>query len=359
MSENVQNNPEMPPKANKEIDLGEVLSIIGNIFNKIFLFIRNMLLIFFDLLIRILIIIRVHFIKFAIVGVLSIIVGFFVDSRQPTLYSSSMVINANYGSARQLYSNIRYYNNLTVERDSMKLASIFGIKPQEASKITGFSIEPNVTQNDILKDYDEYMKAADTLIIKDYIDFNKFKYSIDPVEYERQKITIASVEQDVFGKLQEALITNNIENKFITKSKKVRISNLEREQKALRKRLDVIDTLRNVYNKSILSEATKTSSAQTNIQMSASTVKTNEIELLDMDDKISKEILRLEKEKEFSGEVIEVLNGFSPGSKVRDFFNSFLFRIPVITLTLLLLFILLRELNRYLNTYEEKKRLNA
>ncbi|WP_430410922.1 hypothetical protein [Kordia sp.] len=361
MSENVQNTPETSSKSNKdkEIDLGDLFTIIGNIFNKIFSFIKNVLLLIFDLLIKVLIIIRVHILKFAIVGVLSLVIGWFIDSRQETVYRSNIIVNANYGSARQLYSNISYYNNLAKEKDSVMLATIFGIDPSDANKIAGFYIEPHVTENDIIIAYDDFMKSTDTTIIKNYIDFGKFKSSIDPLEYKRHKISVASFQQGIFSALQEELVSYKIENNFIKKSKDIRLRTLTEEQKGLEKQLQSIDTLREVYNKSILSEAGKTSSAQTNIQMSASTIKTNEIELFALNEKISKEILKLKAEKDFGGETIEVLNDFSPGSEIKSFFDSFLFKIPIITLILLLLFIFLRELNSFLNTYEENKRLDA
>lgn len=359
MSENIQKTPEAP-KPSTEIDLGELFRMIGNAFNRFIAFLRNILLFLFDLIIRTLIIIKVHFVKFVIVAILSIVVGLFIDSRQPPIYSSTMTVQTNYGSTRQLYTNVRYYNNLVEERDSATLSKIFGIDKNEANHIIGFYIEPSVTENEIIRAYDKFMKAADTSLLRDNIvTYLKFRNSIDPLEYNKHKIGISSLQKGIFSKLQEDLINHEIENEYIARTKDVRLRNLEEEQKELQKRLVKIDTLRSVYNQSILSESKKTSSAQTNIQMSSSSIKTNEIELFALDDKIAKEILKIKEEKELGKRVIEVLNNFSPGSESKSFFNSFLFRIPILTLSFLLLFILLRELNSYLNTYQENKKLNV
>ena len=359
MSENVQNTPETP-KSNNDIDLGELFRMIGRAFNRLFAFLRNVFLFLFDVIIRTLIIIKQHILKFVIVAILSIIVGFFIDSRQPPIYSSTMTVNTNYDSARQLYTNIRYYNNLAEERDSTTLSKIFGVKPEEASKLIGFYIEPVVTENQLIKAYNDFLKVSDTSLIRDNtITYIKFKSNLDPLDYEKHKIGIASLQKGIFSELQEELVNYNIENDYIKRSKDIRILNLEEEQKGLQKQLAAIDTLRNVYNQSILSESKKTSSAQTTIQMSASTVKTNESELFAINDKITKEIIKLKREKELGARVIEVLNNFSPGSQGNNFFNSFLFRIPLVTLSLLLIFILLRELNSYLNRYNENKRVNV
>ncbi|WP_298417980.1 hypothetical protein [uncultured Kordia sp.] len=359
MSENVQNNPETSPKSHNEVDLGELFRMIGNAINKLFRFIRNILLIVFDLIIKVLIIIRIHIIKFTIAGVLSLVIGWFIDSKKPPIYSSSMVVNTNYGSSRQFYSNIRYYNNLAEDGKSETLAKIFGIDEDEAKTLAGFYIEPSVTENDILKSYNEFMVQADTAIVKDQIDFEKYKRSIDPLDYKSHKVIIASLQQDIFRELQDSLITHNVENEYVRRFKDIRLRNIDAEEKMLEKRMVIVDTLRNVYNKSILSESQKTSSSQTNIQLSSSTVKTNEIELFDLDEKISQKILELKEKKEFGVNTVEVLNDFTPGSEVKRFFDRFIFKVPAIILTLLLLFILVRELNRYLNTYEEKKRLNV
>ncbi|QHI37482.1 hypothetical protein IMCC3317_28610 [Kordia antarctica] len=357
MSENIQNTP--TPQKSTEVDLGELFRMIGRAMSRFFAFLRSAFLFVLDLIIRALIIVRVHIVKFIIVGILSVAIGWFIDSRQPIVYGSNMTVQTNFGSERQLYSNIRYYNGLVLQGDSIALAKVFAITVPQASQLKGVFIKPNISEIEMLKRYDEFRKETDSSNVADQIDYDLFKKSIDPLDFTRHELGIVSGEQNVFGLLQARLITENVENEYIKKQKEIMIRNLDATEEALKKRLDKIDTLRAVYNKAIQSEAGKTSLAQTQIQMSSSSIKTNEIELFSLDENISARLRQIAEDREFKGQTINVLSNFSDGAQIRNFYESYLFRIPIVTLLLLFVFILLRELNKYLNTYAENRRSNA
>ncbi|WP_046755321.1 hypothetical protein [Kordia jejudonensis] len=362
MSENVQNNPEAP-KPSTEIDLRELFRMIGAVFSKLFKFIRDIFLLVFDLIIKVLIIMRVHVLKFAIVGFLSVIVGWFIDSRQEPIYASGMYIEANYDSTRQLYSNIRYYNGLAEDADSTKLAEIFDITKDQAGTLLGFFIEPDVTENGMLNAYNDFMKKTDTTFVLGEIDFKKFRTNTSPLDFNTHQISVLSFDKEIIPVLQEPLVKKNIENNYIKRQKEINLRNLEQTEQTLKSQLVKIDTLGEVY-KELLREQPKDDKTRagsgTYIQLAANNdKKTKEIELLRINEEISNKILEINYKKELNSEIINVLSGFSPGAEIKSFYDSFLFRIPVITISLLLMFILLRELNTYLNTYEENKRLNA
>ena len=316
MSENIQNTP--PTEKSTEVDLGDLFRMIGRAMNRFFSFLRNTFLFILDLIIRALIIVRVHIIKFVIVGILSVAVGWFLDSRQPIVYGSNMTVQTNFGSARQLYSNVIYYNGLVQQGDTATIATLFDIKEGQAGTLRGVFIEPKVSEIDMLKAYDEFMKQTDSINVYDQMDYAKFKKSVDPLTFERHEIGIASGEKNVFKLLQNKLITVNIENDYIKKQKEIKLKNLTAEEEALKKRLSTIDTLRGVYNEAIKSEAGKTSQAQTQIQMSSSTVKTSELELFSLDEKISARLLRIAEDKEFQQQTINVLSDFSDGAKIKN-----------------------------------------
>ncbi|MCH2193776.1 hypothetical protein [Kordia sp.] len=365
MSENNQNVlPEKPPQTGNEIDLKELFRMIGNAFSRLFLFIRNILLFLLDLLIRALIIVRVHIVKFVIVGFLSIVIGWFIDSRKEAVYGSSMYLKTNYGSTRQLYSNIKYYQGLVEEGDSTVLASIFNISKDEAGSLRGFTIEPDVTDNGMLKAYNEFMKTADTTFVLREIDFDKFKRNTSPLDFPVHQISVYSADKEIIPNLQEPIITRNIENYHIKRQKEINLKNLEKQSEALQKQLVNIDSLGKAYKEILLQEPTKETTAgkasNTYIQLAANNErKTKELELIAVNEKLANRILQINRQKELESETINVLNDFSPGARIRSFYDKYLYRIPMITISLLLMLILLRELNKYLNTYAENKRLNA
>ncbi|MFK7747185.1 MAG: hypothetical protein AB8B65_02215 [Kordia sp.] len=362
MSDNNQNVLPEKPQSGNEIDLKELFRMIGSAFSKFFLFIRNILLFLLDLLIRALIIVRVHIVKFVIVGFLSVVIGWFIDSRKEPIYGSSMYLQTNYGSTRQLYSNIKYYNGLVEEGDSTKLAGIFDIPKDVAGSLRAFIIEPDVTDNGMLKAYNEFMKTADTTFVMNEIDFDKFKQNTSPLDFSVHEISVYSADKEMIPLLQKPIITNNIENFHIKRQKEINIQNLEKQSKALEKQLVKIDTLSEVYKDLLLQEPKESTGKASNtyIQLASNNErKTKEIELLAVNEKIANRILEINRKKEMESETINVLSDFSPGARIRNFYDRYLYRIPMLTISLLLMFILLRELNKYLNTYAENKRLNA
>src|SRR5215212_703581 len=57
-------------------------------------------------------------------------------------FTSSMVIKANYNSGSVLYNTIDYLNALIASKQTNDLAAIFSISPDEARKLSEFTIEP-------------------------------------------------------------------------------------------------------------------------------------------------------------------------------------------------------------------------
>jgi hypothetical protein len=352
MSENIKNTAEeAPPKPKTEIDLGQLFRIIGSGFNSFLIFLRSTFLFLFDLLIRALIIVRLHFVKFTIVGVIGVVIGFFIDARHEDVYVSSMYVEANYGSKRQLYSNIKSYQAYVIEKDSAKLADIFGINKIQAGSLRGFFIKPDVTENGMLEAYSKFMRKTDSTFVKDEIDFRKFKQNVSPLDFNIHRISIFSTQKGIIQGLQPIIVTKNIENIHVKKQKEVKLKSLEQEQSLLKKQLVKIDTLSKVYKDLLRAspkESETTGGTGTYFQMAEKNEnKTKELEMFTID-----------LQRELNSETINVLSTLSELGEDRDFYDRYLFRIPIMTLLLLFAFILLKELNKYMNTYIEDKRLN-
>lgn len=359
MSENIQNTENNKSQKSNDIDLGDLFRMIGRALNKLFVFLRTTFLIILDLFIRALIVMRAHVVKFIIVGLLSVATGWFIDSRQPLLYGANMTIRVNFDSARQLYSNIRYYNELAIDKDSVRLGEIFNMESNVASKLRGLHIEPSLTEIEMLKSYTDFMKQADTVFIKNEMNYDIFKENINPLDFRIHYIRLISSDKSIFEGMQERLISYNVENNYIKNLRETTIKNLEDKKKFYENRFNTIDTLREVYNVAIKTEAKKTSNSQTSIQMAASSVQTNELELFKLDAETTAVLGTINVDIEDKKNTINVLSDLTSGAIFKNFFDKYIFRVPVVTLLLLLLFILLRELNKYLNTYAENKRLYA
>lgn len=357
MSENNQNQNNS--SSSNEIDLGDLFRMIGRGIQKVFDFFRNVVLFILHLIVRTLLIIRQHILKFIVVGVLSAAIGLFKDMRNPSVFASNMIVETNFSSAPQFYSSIQYYNTLVEDMDSTKLAKIFGINKDMAGAIFGFYIEPRVNENELLSMYNEFIKRTDTAVTK-YTNFDRYVDNLVSTDFVSHKITVSSFNKDIFPLLQDSLIVRgNLENEFIQAQKEIQKQNLIDREARLKAKQETVNNWKEVYGKVLISESSKTNSAQTNIQMAANTVKTNEMELFKLESEITRELIEINKLKTNNDNTVNVIKDFSRGYEIKNFFDSFLFKIPLVAVSLLFLFILLRELNKYLNIYQENKRLNV
>src|SRR5690606_38340730 len=115
-----KNLPQNQPS--EEVDLGQLFKIIGNAFERFFKFIGSIFMGIFGIIILFLLFIQKNLIKFAIVGIIGLIIGFYLDYKKEPRFISSMVLEPNFNSVQQLYNNISFYNELAVAEDSLALA---------------------------------------------------------------------------------------------------------------------------------------------------------------------------------------------------------------------------------------------
>ena len=112
--------------------MGVFLTMLGRGIQKVFEFIGSVFLFFFNLVLKFLVFVRLHFKKLAIVAVIGAAVGsVYQYGFKDRVYESSMTVQPNFGSAVQLYKNIEYYQSLIEQEDLDRLASSLGISSEE------------------------------------------------------------------------------------------------------------------------------------------------------------------------------------------------------------------------------------
>ena len=169
MSTKKQNNDE-------ELDLGSLFTVIGKGFRNFFNSIGNIFRGIFHRLILILIFFKSHILKFTIAVLIGGILGFFLENKKETKFSSNLIVKPNFKSTQLLYENIKYYNDLVKQQNTKQLASIFQLDSSKASALRKFEITPLINSNDIINAYDKFVLEVDTLTVKSY-DFDNFEAS--------------------------------------------------------------------------------------------------------------------------------------------------------------------------------------
>jgi hypothetical protein len=150
--------------------------------------------------------------------------------------------------------------------------------------------------------------------------------------------------------LDNVILSSIVENEFFDKLKNLTNENLNRTDLLLRKNLVQLDSLNKVYMKVMLDEAKKESNG-TNIDLGGEKRTTKELEIFETNRRINNDLKKITEDKSEKTEVINVISNFQPvGYQVKEIpKNSF--RFALFGAGLMMFFLLLKKLNRYLENY--------
>lgn len=345
MSKGQKNNEE-------EVDLGSLFVIIGRGFYKLFKFIGKILTSVFHLIIEILLFLKKHFVKLALAALIGAVIGGFLEYNKGKRYASDLILQPNFNSARQLYNNINYYDDLVKQKDTALLVRTFNISNNQAASLKGFEIKPIKTENDILSAYDDLILSVDTLTVKSY-SFVQFKNMFTDYDYKFHKVTVEASKKEVFSNLDNVIISSIVENDFFDKLKTLTNEDLNRTDFLLRKNLVQLDSLNKVYMKVMLAEANKESNG-TNIDLGGGKSRTKELELFESTRRINKDLKEVSQDKSEKTEVVNVISNFQPvGYEVKGIEKNEVFRFALLGVGLMISLLLLKMLNGYLENYKK------
>jgi hypothetical protein len=336
----------------EEVDLGSLFVIIGKGFSKFFNFIGNIFKAIFHGIISILIFLKKNIIKIGIATIIGGGLGAFFEVKKIDSYSSDLLVKPNFKSARQLYNNVNYYNDLVKQKDTASLEKTFNINKTTAASLKGFTIEPVKTENDIIKSYNDFILEVDTTTVKSYT-YDEFKLSFSDFDYKVHQINVIAQKNNVFTGLDDVIISSVVKNKYFDRVKTLTNESLNRTDSLLRQNLGQIDSLRKVYMQVMLEEAKRQTSG-TNIDLGGEKRTTKELELFETNRKINSDLRGIVKDKSEKHEVINVISNFQPiGYAIKGVTKNYVFLLGVLGAIFMILFLLLKQLNGYLNNYKK------
>lgn len=345
MSNNIQ-----PPS--EEVDLGKLFTIIGNGFKNIFKGILNFLKEILHYFILGLIFFRKNAILLGIATLLGGIAGYVMDMNKEQIYSSKMILETNFSSGHQLYSQKNYLNTLIKKEDLKTLSEIFNISNAESKSLTNFQVIPYELDKNILKEYDSYMQNTDTIYTKNFTidDFSKRKKEPD---FRLQLVTAQAKNQDVFNKLSGGIV-NLIENTHYKSLLEAQKKDLDVRKTVLDKNLKVIDSIRKRYEQVALLRAGKSTSTGTNISLAEqASTRNKDIDLFKESKTILSMLRRVEKERVANGYISSIVSDFSLGKTNNRILSKKWFRFALLGFVLSIFGIIAIKLNAYLNNYQK------
>jgi hypothetical protein len=346
-----------------EIDLGVFFNLIERIFRKVISFISAFFLSIFQLFIELLLFIKRKIIWLVIGALVGLTFGLQRYFTKGPTYYSEMVVRTNFESAKPLYNQINYFNSLIDQKQYKELASIFGLKENEASNLSSFNISPiddyletaRLYKNTFLDYKRSGIQKTDTLWVKT-IKFNEFKERLKPYDYPLQKIKLYSTDPRLYAKVQNGLLHSVNNNKALQYFKQGFNGIHNDEVHILQRSLTGIDSLRQAYIKKAGISSTS-GNDRTNVIISDTGISSPEIELIDKELMIKDELVQTRRRAIEEQEILQVYSGFTPGGiRVTDISRQLYVKYTLWGLLAAFGILLLFEFFKYLDRIDKGRR---
>lgn len=341
----------------EELDLGKLFQLIGNGIKNIFNGIGRLLKNIFHYFILLILFFKKHALYLGIAAVIGAISGYIyerVEDDYTISFTSEMDVMANYGSAKRLYSQLEYLNNLISKEDSVKIASIFDLSFKEAKDLKGFSVEPIDSDKQMLQNYDRYMQLTDTIYTRGF-EFNDFINRKTETDLKNHLITAIASNPNIFLKLKKGF-KFLIENEYykLLHSKTNNLLDFKKEE--LLNNLKQLDSIRKRYDKVAILQAKNGANSNSNINF---TSRNNKERNLDMDlyymsNTLIEKIEKIDYEKISHKEILKIVSDFEYGEEINSIKNKLWFRYSIYGFALSLLIIIGLKFNKYLTNYKQK-----
>lgn len=348
MSDKEQNRKE-------EVDLGLLFSLFSSVFKRGYNFFEKLYKKLFHLVVLMLLFLKKHFVKMLAVLLLGFLVGYFQEKDKQQRFQDEMLVQANYGSVRQLYKNIQYYQNLVSHKDTSELASIFNVSTEQANSFRAFRISPDVGMESLLNSFEIFKLNLDSVVALDYT-LEMYKEQLTALDYSYHKIQIESDDARIFSKLSEPIKSAIEQDVKFVDLKNLNIERLSSKKQFLKESLSAADSLRAVYHEILLeNKNTKIGQEGTVINMAQNAQNSRELDLFQTEADIYQQLEVLQQEElDNPTEIIRVISDFqSLGNELTDITRKAYLRYPFIGLLLLLIALSLNSLNTYLNNYSK------
>lgn len=334
----------------EEIDLGVLFNSIGRGTSRLFHAIGSATLFLLNALLAVTIFVRKRIVYFALASVIGLIGGIFSENTFPVKYIATATIEPHFDSARQLYSNIEYLNDLAAQKDSVQLASFFEISLSEAAALQSLEINPFVTKTSLLKEYNDYTMGLDSLVATE-MSYNQYVKQIDDFERKIHLLKIESTEQDIFPSLLPPLIGSVSDVAYFRDQQATQLSNLELMDSITQISIVQTDSLLSLFEEVRIVEANKAFSNGTNLYMSESSEDNAEIALLNRKITLSEELEEIRLAKLKAQHVIDVVSAFPKVGYLDDsIWKNKKIQGIALTLILLSLFYLTLRLDTFLKS---------
>ncbi|WP_370390324.1 hypothetical protein [uncultured Winogradskyella sp.] len=342
-------------RQNEEIDLILIFNLLGRFIKRVFNKIIDLFKGIFHVIILLLKPVVDNFKLISIVVFSSFILGFIAEKLTPTVYFSDMLVKPYFESKYQLANNVNYFNALISSNNLEELSNIFEIDTVSAGNLIGFELEIGPeTQNDLLLEYDTYIKSIDSALAAE-VTYEEFLENRDILAGSIFSIMAKAYTPEIFPKLEKGF-RKTFENEYSKKLKKIRDSTLLIEKIQVKNEIKKVDSLQQIYFKVLINESEKKTPTMTGsslIPMVNEKTVTREYELFQEELKMRKSLRNIEEKLIQESEYYDVLAGFEArGSTYSDIWQKYSLLLPALSFIIMVILFGAFKAFNFIKNYE-------
>ena len=266
-----------PQNNSEEVDLVQLLKLIGSGFKSIAIFIGHILNKFFFVFVWIVFFTKKNILILIISAFVGLLFGYIVEYKMGPLYKSSMIIKQNYNTGKSLYNSLEYFNGLLAEGDFDALSKELLIDTSYISSIKDFKMESFITENQRYVEYNNYLKGLDSVLASEY-DYDTYLEEIDESVYTTQLLTIRATSNDNFNLVFKAISSKMNTIPFFQREQERDIRELENTALALNAAIRESDSLQKTYKKVLENTLDLENGSQTSITFEGTDALITELE---------------------------------------------------------------------------------
>jgi hypothetical protein len=238
-----------PQHEEKEVELVPIFVWVSRGISNFFNGIGRLFSSLGHLFILLLVFIQRNFLLIAVVTLLGGALGWYLNNQSKSNYSGEMVVQPNFKSTSQLYSQINQLQSYVNEKKTPELVKVLGITSSQASTIKSLEVKPFFNETELLIEYDKLTRKTDSVALESAT-FNGFKSAKRDIDYESQSIIISGTNPYAINKALDKLLDLK-ETSSITASREAEIETVDYQITALLYQAEQIAGLLTAYKTAI------------------------------------------------------------------------------------------------------------
>jgi hypothetical protein len=345
--------PQQPQ--DEEVDLGQLFNAIGRVFERLFSFLGKILKGLFSIIIYGLKPLVNNLKLVAIILMASSLIGFIVDKVNKPIYKSDMLVKPYFDSKYELANNVDYFNALISSDNAKELSTVFEIDTIDAKELIGFEMKIGPeTPNDLLLEYNDYIKNIDSSLADD-VTYDKFVDNRDILSGSVFSVSAKSHKEDIFISLEKGFV-KTFKNSYSEKVKGIRDEAIKIKTVAYKEELKRIDSIQKIYFQVIKAESENPNSnigLGGMLPLTKEKTLTREYDLFREELKIRDSLVSFQELLVKENDYYDILSGFEEvGTIDRSFFSKYIFLLPLLVLTMMMLTYLIFKAFKFIKDYE-------